>query len=68
MKNLKEFSNEDLVALWWEKKEAIRNKGIENCTQEDMDELLAMKREIDKRKGERPPQIHVNFEEKYLTD
>ena len=35
---------------------------------EDVEELFAMRRELDRRSGKKNPTIEVNFEEDYLTD
>lgn len=57
-----------LEAEWAEKRRRIAELKPEDRLPSDMDELLSMRKEIDKRKGNRPPVVNVNFSDDYLTD
>lgn len=61
----KKIETPELKRLW----EAQRNKVVNHShTQGDLDELFAMKKELDRRKGEKNPIVDINFEQHYTTD
>ncbi len=53
----------ELLVMWAREKERIVRTG-----DEDFSVLLAMRRELDRRKGVRRPTVDVNFSKDYLTD
>lgn len=58
------LSTADLMERW----EALRQKVLNKTgVLRDMDELNALRREIDRRRGETNPTVDVNFED-YITD
>ena len=57
-----------LEAMWAEKQRRIAELPPADRTPSEMEELLTMRKEIDKRKGNRVPVVDVNFSEVYLTD
>ena len=56
----------ELTVMW--ERERARLLGKEDAVIADYDSLLAMRRELDKRKDERKPVVDVNFADDYLTD
>lgn len=64
-KDYTSLSTDELTRLWERKRKAISKK--ENRTLDDISDLLAMRKEIDRRKGEPKPIKDINFEN-YLTD
>ena len=57
-----------LEAIWYEKRRRIAELSAGDRLPSDMEELLSMRREIDKRRDNRNPVVDVNFSEVYLTD
>ena len=57
-----------LEAMWNEKRRRIAELSAGDRLPSDMEELLSMRREIDKRRDNRNPVVDVNFSEVYLTD
>lgn len=53
----------ELLAMWAREKERVTRTG-----DGDFSVLLAMRRELDRRKDERRPTVDVNFSKDYLTD
>lgn len=53
----------DLLLMWEREKERVVRMG-----DEDWSVLLAMRRELDRRRDERRPTVDVNFSKDYLTD
>lgn len=58
----RKMSTPALVRRW----ERLRRRALAGGTP-DMDELSALRREIDRRKGERNPTVEIDFES-YITD
>ena len=67
MKNYKILTTDELKSLWSSTRDKIAEKGVGNCTREEMDELASMKKEIDRREGKPLPGKNINFAD-YLTD
>ena len=57
----------ELERVWEEKRRRIVELPSCDRLPMDMEELLSMRREIDKRKGIANPTVDVNFSEDYLT-
>lgn len=57
-----------LEAKWAEKRRRIAELKPEDRLPSDMDELFSMRKEIERRKGNKNPVVNVNFSEEYLTD
>ena len=57
-----------LEAEWAEKRRRIAELKPEDRLPSDMDELFSMRKEIERRKGNKNPVVNVNFSEEYLTD
>lgn len=61
----KDIPTQELKKLW----EQQRNKVVNHShSQADYDILFEMRKELDRRKGERNPQVDINFEQNYTTD
>ena len=57
-----------LEEMWAEKRRRIAELPPDDISPSETEELLSMRREIDKRKDVRNPIVDVNFSEEYLTD
>lgn len=57
-----------LVQMWEDGVNAVRGRDPSELTVGDYDALFEMRRELDRRKDERPPVVDVNFSAEYLTD
>lgn len=57
-----------LVEMWEAGVNAVRGRDPSELTVGDFDALWEMRREIDRRRDERPPVVDVNFSKDYLTD
>lgn len=64
-KDYTSVSTDELTRQWERKRKAIAKK--EDRSLGDIADLLAMRKEIDRRKGEANPTKEINFEN-YLTD
>lgn len=65
MSKYSDISTEELRKRW----ETQRTKVVNHThTQAEMDELLSMRKELDRRKGEKKPIVDINFEQNYTTD
>lgn len=62
------WSLPELEAEWAEKRRKITELSQGDRLPSDMDELLSMRREIDKRKGNGNPVVNVDFTKENLTD
>lgn len=58
----------ELEAKWAEKRRRIAELSPDDRLPRDMEELLSMRKEISRRKGDLPPSVDVNYTEQYLTD
>ena len=65
MSKYSDISTEELRKRW----ETQRTKVVNHThSQADLDELLAMRKELDKRNGEKNPSIDYNFVQNNTTD
>lgn len=64
-KDYKSIPTPELERMWNEKRLSIR---IGKYFQEDMNEVYAMRKELDRRAGNEIPPVFVNFEKENLTD
>lgn len=55
-----------LQQMWERERDRLLEKG--DAVIADYDDLLAMRSELDRRKGEPKPSADVNFADEYLTD
>lgn len=59
----------ELVRMWEDERERLlAGDGRGVLKPSDYDHLLAMRRELDHRRGDVNPSVEVNFERDYLTD
>ena len=63
----KSLSTSDLIRKWERKRDRIAGKKPSERMIDELDELMAMRREIDCRRGVRNPTVEVNFED-YVKD
>lgn len=63
----KRKSTAELEEEWMRKRDEVAGKKPSGRTRGDMDTLLALRREIDRRRGERNPTVEFNFES-YVKD
>jgi len=68
MEEFKHLSTEELEKLWNEKRLSLKITSDKKVFQEGLDEVYAMKKELDRRKGIKNPTEDVNFSKEYLTD
>lgn len=68
MEEFKHLSTEELEKLWNEKRLSLKTTSDKKVFQEGLDEVYAMKKELDRRKGIKNPTEDVNFSKEYLTD
>lgn len=68
MKDYKSLSLPELVKKWQKKRMKLAQTDDKNRKFEDIEELFAMRKEIDRRKGEKKPTVNINFADEYLTD
>lgn len=61
------LKDHELISQWNELKEQMLKKGIDNCSQNEKDTLVAMRKEIDRRQSGSRPSVQVNYSD-YLTD
>lgn len=61
------MSTPDLVRRWERLRDRLASKKPSERMVDDLDELMALRREIDRRRGEKCPTVEVNFES-YITD
>lgn len=64
MNKFKDIPTKELKELWDKKRREV----LKGHTQAELDELLTMRKELDRRKGEKKPITNINFSEQYLTD
>lgn len=71
----RDLSDSELTQLWGELRERIlAAKAVQKpgeapaVSQEDWDAAFAMRKEIDRRRGDTNPTTDVDFEGKYTTD
>ena len=57
-----------LEAMWENKRLVIAEMPKENILPGDLEALFSLRREIDRRKGHKPPVADVNFPEQYIPD
>lgn len=63
----KSLSTSDLIRKWERKRDQIAGKKPSERMIDELDELMALRREIDRRRGVRNPTVDVNFED-YVKD
>lgn len=63
----KYLSTSDLIRKWERKRDRIAGKKPSERMIDELDELMALRREIDRRRGVRNPTVEVNFED-YVKD
>ena len=68
MEDYKTIPITELVRRWREKRLEIAKQDEDKRSFKDVSELFAMRKEIDRRKGDTNPTAEVNFEQDYLTD
>ena len=63
----KSLSTSDLIRKWERKRDRIAGKKPSERMIDELDELMALRREIDRRRGVKNPTVEVNFED-YVKD
>ena len=59
----KSLSTSDLIRKWERERDRIAGKKPSERMIDELDELMALRREIDRRRGVRNPTVLVNFED-----
>ena len=68
MSNYKDISTSELEKMWNERRLSLKISSDPSVFRKGMDEVFAMRRELDRRLGEKKPSVDVNFEREYVTD
>lgn len=67
-KDYKGIPTPELERMWNERRLSMKIGADRSMFRRDMEEVYAMRRELDRRRGDVAPSSDVNFEQKYLTD